>query len=127
MATKTISLELDAYEKPGGAHEFLWRNRAVPFRVSVAAAMEYLEGFADRDSESATGFLRLFDLVVVDLHAAQGAGRIRRFLRGQGRLLPEADILIAACALRDSEPLVTDNLEHFSRIPGLEIVGYRDA
>lgn len=86
-------------ERPGVAHEFLQRHRAVTLRVSAVAAMEYLEGFANKEAESATGFLKLFDLVVVDLLVAQKAGRIRRFLRKEGRLLADADILIASCAL----------------------------
>ncbi|MEA2511263.1 MAG: hypothetical protein QOJ59_750, partial [Thermomicrobiales bacterium] len=47
--------------------------------------------------------------------------RIRSFLRSQGRLIPDIDLQIAATAVSLDLTLVTRNLRHFSRIPGLKI------
>ncbi len=34
------------------------------------------------------------------------------------------DLLIAAAALLDEAPVVTRNLDHFQRVPGLEVLTY---
>jgi tRNA(fMet)-specific endonuclease VapC len=34
------------------------------------------------------------------------------------------DLLIATAALLDNAPLVTRNIKHFSRVPGLRVLGY---
>ena len=45
---------------------------------------------------------------------------IEHFLRGNGSLIPQNDIWIAACCINANLPLATrDN--HFQRIPGLKI------
>ncbi len=52
------------------------------------------------------------------------ASRIRRQLRKEGALLPDNDILIAACALQHGEALATNDAAHFARIRGLKLVDY---
>jgi tRNA(fMet)-specific endonuclease VapC len=42
-------------------------------------------------------------------------------LRKSGQLIPDVDILIAATALFHGLPLVTRNVRHFNRVPGLTI------
>ena len=41
-----------------------------------------------------------------------------------GSLIGDFDILIAATALSEGIPLVTDNTDHFGRIEGLEVEIY---
>ena len=43
----------------------------------------------------------------------------RTLLRSQGMLIPDMDILIAATALAHNLTLLTRNVRHFQRIPGL--------
>lgn len=111
--------------KPGVCHQFLVSQRDRPMRISAPVAMEYLEGFREAETTAAEDFLRIFQFVPVALPEALVASRIRRSLRLAGALIPDADILIAACAIRDNDQLVTDNLEHFGRIEGLRIVRYK--
>lgn len=47
------------------------------------------------------------------------ASEIYAELRTRGRLLPDADILIAATAIENGLVLATNNLSDFSRISGL--------
>lgn len=94
-------------------------------RISSVTAMEYLEGFPDSDLPGQLPFLSAFDLVPIHLAESIQASRIRRSLRSSGELLPDADILIAACAIHQNEPLVTNNTDHFRRIPNLQILPYR--
>ena len=42
-----------------------------------------------------------------------------------GQLISDADILIAATALKHNLVMVTENVNHFRRIPGLSIESWR--
>ena len=46
---------------------------------------------------------------------------VRRKLRMSGNMAPDLDVLIAATALAHGLTLVTGNLRHFARVPGLRI------
>jgi predicted nucleic acid-binding protein len=56
-----------------------------------------------------------------DAPAARVYGEIRARLESAGRPLADADLQIAATALLHDLELVTGNLKHFSRVPGLHI------
>ena len=56
-----------------------------------------------------------------DAIAARVYGEIRARLEDTGRPLADADLQIAATALLHNLELVTGNLKHFSRVPGLRI------
>lgn len=71
--------------------------------------------------ETAKGFLSTLELLDFDLSAAAKAGEILAQLEKKGQKIGEKDSLIAAIALRHKQPLVTRNVKHFSKIPGLEI------
>ena len=56
-----------------------------------------------------------------DLSVARVFGRIRAELESAGNILPDADLQIAATAVYHNLELVTGNLRHFERIPGLRL------
>ena len=56
-----------------------------------------------------------------ELEDAQVYGEIRAALEASGKLPDEMDLLIGATALRHGLRLVTGNIEHFKRIPGLSV------
>ena len=56
-----------------------------------------------------------------DLSVARVFGEIRAELEKSGSILADADLQIAATALYHNLELVTGNLRHFERIPGLRI------
>ena len=58
-----------------------------------------------------------------DAPAARVYGEVRAHLEGTGRPLADADLQIAATALLHDLELVTGNLRHFGRVPGLRISG----
>jgi len=67
---------------------------------------------------------RLLPAVTVlpyDLAVARVFGRIRAQLEEAGTALPDADLQIAATAIYHDLDLVTGNLRHFERIPGLKL------
>lgn len=53
------------------------------------------------------------------------ASEIYADLYKQGELVSDADILVAATALTHDLQLVTGNVSHFQRIPGLPLLNWR--
>jgi predicted nucleic acid-binding protein len=56
-----------------------------------------------------------------DVATAKVFGQIRAQLEEAGNILPDADIQIAATAIYHGLELVSGNLRHFARIPGLKL------
>lgn len=64
-------------------------------------------------------------LPVDEMTALLYAGVVRD-LRSRGMLIGTNDLWIAASSLRHRLPVVTANVEHFRRVPGLEVIDYRE-
>jgi tRNA(fMet)-specific endonuclease VapC len=60
-------------------------------------------------------------ILLFDRNAAVIHGRLRHELEQQGTPLAEPDLRIGAIALARGLTLVTGNVRHFSRVPGLSI------
>jgi predicted nucleic acid-binding protein len=54
-------------------------------------------------------------------HPTGPDAEIRAYLRRQGQLIEDFDILIAATALHHDLTLLTFNVRHFQRVPDLQI------
>jgi predicted nucleic acid-binding protein len=63
--------------------------------------------------------LKSLDILEVDIVAAQKAAEIDVKLNNSGSSLELEDVLIAGICIANNEELVTRNLNHFKRIPGL--------
>ncbi len=61
-----------------------------------------------------------------DLAAAYVAGELRALLERRGTPLAFADLEIAAIALANDLTLVTGNVKHFRRVPGLRVENWLD-
>jgi tRNA(fMet)-specific endonuclease VapC len=61
-----------------------------------------------------------------DAEAAEVCARLRTDLESAGRRLSEPDLRIASIALARGFTLVTGNVRHFSRVPGLAIENWLD-
>jgi len=66
-------------------------------------------------------FLHITAILPWDARAANQHGQLRAYLRAQGSPIGDFDEMIAAHALALDAILVTDNVRHFERIPGLRI------
>ena len=64
-------------------------------------------------------FLSAFDSLPFDDVAADVSGRVRAQLETAGERIEINDVLIAAVALSNNLTLVTHNVRHLSRVPGL--------
>jgi predicted nucleic acid-binding protein len=95
--------------------------------TSAVVAGELFKG-AYRSAASAKWLRRIEGVVLTavtvlpyDVNVARIYGQIRAELELKGTLPGEADLQIAATALYHDLELVTGNLRHFERVPGLRI------
>jgi len=54
--------------------------------------------------------------------AAEQAGRLLAQLETKGRPIESRDLFVGAIALEEGYAVLTDDLEHFERIPGVQVV-----
>ncbi|EIC21652.1 type II toxin-antitoxin system VapC family toxin [Thiorhodovibrio frisius] len=66
-------------------------------------------------------FLSTLDILGLDHAAARQFGQHKAALARSGEMLPDADLFIASIALARGAELVTGNLRHFRRFPGLTV------
>jgi len=66
-------------------------------------------------------FLRALAVLPLNRAILRQFGRIRGDLRRRGEIIGDPDILIAATALHHNLTLVTQNRQHFERIPELQL------
>jgi tRNA(fMet)-specific endonuclease VapC len=71
------------------------------------------------------GFAAAVEVAPFDEAAAAEFGRIGSLLADRGTPIGEYDVLIAAHAVSLRCALITDNLRHFSRVPGLTAKSWR--
>ncbi|UTW44050.1 type II toxin-antitoxin system VapC family toxin [bacterium SCSIO 12844] len=69
-------------------------------------------------------FITPLSIVEYDQNAADEYGLIRTSLEKKGKLIGANDLLIAAHAKSLELPLVTNNLEEFSRVDGLALYNW---
>ena len=99
------------------------------FTFSIITCYEILRGLKAR---GATRQLARFEqrcqrsvvLPLTDDIIVQAAD-LYAMLHQEGQLISDADILIAATALKHNLVMVTENVNHFRRIPGLSIESWR--
>jgi predicted nucleic acid-binding protein len=77
-------------------------------------AQQHLANIEDR-------VLKAVTVLPFDTGVAHVYGRLYAQLAESNRLLADADLQIAATAIRHGLELVTGNLRHFARVPGLRI------
>lgn len=65
--------------------------------------------------------LARFTLVPLSDPIMERFARTRRMLRDAGQLIPDLDLVIGATAVHHDLTLLTRNLRHFGRIPGLKL------
>ena len=69
----------------------------------------------------------LFELLTIvypNLSFAANYGKAEAYLRKKGIPIPTMDLLIGVTAKMNGLPLITRDINHFKRIPGLKVEGY---
>lgn len=100
--------------------------RAEQFTSAVVIGELYKGAFRSTNFKRHLGNIetRILPAVTVlpyDAAVARAFGEIQADLARQGRGLADADLQIAATAIFHGLALVTGNIRHFDRIPGLQI------
>jgi tRNA(fMet)-specific endonuclease VapC len=122
--TFLIDLQRERRKGGGAAHQFLERNRDAIAYLPVTAYGEFAEGFADHGDPVFLAMVESFEVLEVTSAVAETYGQLARELRASGKMIGANDLWIGATALCHGYPLVTRNLEHFTRLPGLQVRGY---
>ena len=107
-----------------GAIAFLRAHATVELLLPTVALGEYLEGFADPDGDAAQALIAPLRILDVTADVARVYARVARQLRDAGKLIGTNDLWIACTAKAASAPIVTRNVEHFARVPDLDVVRY---
>lgn len=104
----------------------LARVQPVEQLITSITLGELLYGIARRGSAALEERVRELiastqQILPFDEPAAEVYGPLRARLEGEGRRLDEPDLRIASIALANDLTLVTGNVRHFARVPGLEV------
>ena len=99
----------------------LLKDKEVLFTTSINS-FEILRGFSKIDKTDAVNkFLLTLKILDFDFDASQKAAELSEILRKQGNPLDPMDLMIASISIMNNQPLLTRNIKHFNRIPGLTI------
>lgn len=109
---------------PGPAVAFLETNEDARLYLSFIVAGEMAAGVSMRDRARWEAFLAPFYVLPSTAEVSWHYGRADRHLRDNGRGVGANDLWIAATGLAYGMPVVTRNVEHFRRVPGLEVESY---
>ena len=93
-------------------------------RITVITLAElkygaYRSGKNECNIRNINKFLRKIKVFPLDQDAADRFGKIKAELGKKGEVIGDFDILIAAITMNYKSILITNNTEHFKRIPGL--------
>lgn len=108
----------------GRAHQFLESNPDAQAYLPMTAYGEYAEGFESLEDPAFVSIVESFEMIKIDRPVAVAYARVTRSLRQRGQMIGANDIWIAATAIHRDWPLVTGNIEHFSRVPGIRLASY---
>lgn len=84
-------------------------------------------GSAELAERVASVVRRAAAVLPFDSRAAEVYGPLRSRLEAEGRRLDEPDLRIASIALARELTLVTGNVRHFARVPGLRVENWLQA
>ena len=121
-----LQRERSREEREGPAHRFLRRSPDARLSLSVVALAEFAEGFVSIEHPIVRAVREQHTLLPVDEETALIYAGVVRDLQSRGRLIGTNDLWIGSSGLRFRLPVVTADVEHFRRIEGLEVIGYRE-
>ena len=114
----------DARGRPGRALEFLERRADARLFITFTVAGEMASGASLSERHAWETFLSAFYLLPPTPDIAWEYGQIFEHLRKNRQMIGANDIWIAATAVAHQMPLVTTDVKHFQRVPGLDVREY---
>ncbi len=109
---------------PGRAVTFLEQNGDARLYLPFIVAGELAAGLSLADRSRWETFLAPFYVLASNADVSWEYGRAFRYLQENGRLIGGNDLWIAATGLAYRMPVVTRNVEHYRRVPGLDVESY---
>ena len=123
----TFLIDLEREERrgsPGPAVAYLESHADARLYLPFTVAGEIAAGLSMRDRQRWDTFLAPLFVLNSTPDVCWHYGRAFRHLRDNGLLIGTNDLWIAAMALAYDLPVLTRNVEHFRRVPGVEVEGY---
>jgi predicted nucleic acid-binding protein len=109
---------------PARAMAFLEAHPDANLYLPFVVPGELAAGLSMARREQWEAFIAPFYLLPHTADVSWEFGRTYRHLLGTGQLIGTNDLWIAATALAYDMPVVTANVEHFRRVPHLEVESY---
>lgn len=95
--------------------------------TTTLTAFELWRGFHElnqSDKEQACAILDRLHIYPLDLTSAKTGGRLAQALDAKGQTIDPEDTMIAGIIFVNKEKILTRNVKHFNRIPGLLVETY---
>ncbi len=123
LDTDTIIYNLKGNEK---IRQTLRLHIQDPLKISIITLMElYYGAFKSQHIDANLAKIKTieqsFEIIPNGVESAEIFARLKTELETKGTRLDDFDLMIATCALTHNLILVTNNLKHFRRIPGLRL------
>ena len=114
-----------------GKTKFLREFEGKDLTTTVVNAFELFHGaYKSRESSanlSATrGLLASLRVLGLDKKAAEGAGEVLARAQKSGENIEIRDLLVGCLAREEGLPILTYNVKHFRKIPGLKVIDAAD-
>ena len=102
------------------------KNRLKPKAISVISYGELFFGarksvFQEKNIAVVRKISEIFPIIDVSRSIMETFGELKANLQKEGKSLSDLDLIIASTALVMNFVLVTNNIRHFKRIPGLTL------
>ncbi len=92
--------------------------------INIISYYEILRGLKDLGNDEKLKrfekFIQENELVSIRKETIEKGAEIYAYLKKEGNLIEDADILMAAIAIVEDLVLITNNISHFKRVKGLE-------
>ena len=93
--------------------------------INIISYYEILRGLKDLGNEEKLrrfdNFIQENELVLITKDTIEKAAEIYAYLKKEGNLIEDADILMASTAIVEDLVLITNNIRHFKRVKDLRI------
>lgn len=93
--------------------------------INIISYYEILRGLKDLGNKEKLkrfeSFIQENELVSIRKETVEKAAEIYAYLKKEGNLIEDADILMASTAIVEDLVLITNNIKHFKRVKGLRI------
>ena len=119
IITTFLKKELKVVKRVSDYLEFFDR-----LSINVISYYEILRGLKDLGNDEKLKrfeeFIKENELVSIRKETIEKGAEIYAYLKKEGNLIEDADILMAAIAIVEDLVLITNNMSHFKRVKGLE-------